>query len=103
MMLIVITTIPNQAAGESLGTKIVEARLAACVQILPCMTSIYIWEGRMTRDREHLVLIKTLSEKWEALQAFITANHPYKTPEIVAIDSAAVSGPYLEWVKAVIA
>ena len=103
MILIVLTTVSNQADGETLAARLVESKLAACVQVLPRMTSVYMWEGRVTRDGEHLLLIKTLHEKWYALQAFITANHPYTTPEIVALDPSAVSGPYFEWVKAVLA
>jgi uncharacterized protein involved in tolerance to divalent cations len=102
-MLIVLTTVADQAAGDTLGVKIVEAKLAACVQVLPRMLSIYVWDGRINRDDEHLILIKTLTEKWEALVAFITANHPYDTPEIVAVDAASVSGQYSDWIKAVLA
>lgn len=67
------------------------------------MNAMFNQQIKTTRGDEHLLLIETLPEKWEALSAFITANHPYKTPEIVAIDSAAVSDPYLEWIKAVLA
>jgi periplasmic divalent cation tolerance protein len=98
-MLIVLTTTSNQEAGESLAAKLVEAGLAACVQILPRMTSVYMWEGRVTRDGEHLLLIKTLPETWDELEAFLTANHTYTTPEIVAIETEKVSGPYLAWMK----
>ncbi len=98
-MLIVLTTISNQAAGEALAEKIVDSGLAACVQILPQMTSIYVWEGKLQKEPEHLLLIKTLPEKWEELQDFITANHIYNVPEIVAIDAEKVSGPYLAWLK----
>lgn len=85
------------AAGETLAAKIVEAKLAACVQVLPRMTSVYVWEGRVTKEVEHLLLIKTLSEKYDELRDFITANHSYEVPEIVAIESASVSDSYLTW------
>ena len=99
-MIVVFTTVPNSAAGEELAEKIVKARLAACVQILPQMTSIYIWEGKLQKEPEHLLLIKTLPEKFDELSEFITANHSYDVPEIVAIDAAHVAVPYLEWMKA---
>lgn len=98
-MTIVFTTVSNQAAGEEFATKIVEAKLAACVQVLPRMTSVYMWQGRVTKDSEHLLLIKTLPEKYDELEAFITANHSYDIPEIVAVDAERVSGAYLEWMK----
>ena len=98
-MLIVLTTTPNITEAESLAEKIVDAKLAACVQILPQMTSFYIWEGKLQKEGEHLLLIKTLPEKWDDLRDFITANHSYEVPEIVAIDSEKVSEPYLKWIK----
>ena len=98
-MLIVLTTVSNQAAGEELGAKIVETRLAACVQVLGRMTSIYIWKGRVTRDDEHLLLIKTVAEKYDELERFITANHSYEVPEIVAFEAERVSGPYADWMR----
>jgi periplasmic divalent cation tolerance protein len=101
-VLLVFTTVSDQSAGESLASKIVEAKLAACVQVLPRMTSIYVWEGRVTKDGEHLLLIKTLPEKFDELSAFITANHSYEVPEIVAVDAARVSEQYLKWMEAAI-
>jgi len=98
-MLIVLTTTPNIDEAAYLADKIVAARLAACVQILPQMTSVYLWEGKLQKESEHLLLIKTLPEKYAELEAFIAANHSYDVPEIVAIDSDKVSGPYLEWIK----
>ena len=98
-MLIVLTTVQNLAEAESLAAKIIDARLAACVQVLPQMTSFYVWEGETQRDTEHLLLIKTLGSKYDELERFITANHSYSVPEIVAIDSEYVSTAYLSWIK----
>ena len=98
-MIIVITTTPTINEAEALAEKVVEARLAACVQILPQMTSVYIWEGKLQREGEHLLLIKTLPEKFDALEKFITDNHSYDVPEIVAIDAERVSERYLSWIK----
>ncbi len=97
-MLIVLTTTPTDREADLLAAKIVEARLGACVQILPQMKSVYIWEGKLRREGEHLLLIKTLPEKYDELSDFITANHSYDVPEIVAIDAERVSEPYLQWI-----
>jgi periplasmic divalent cation tolerance protein len=98
-MLIVFTTMPDFGSAETLAEKILARKLAACVQILPQMTSVYLWEGRLQKEAEHLLLIKTLSEKWEEIREFITANHNYSVPEIVAIDAGKTSDAYLEWMK----
>lgn len=98
-MLIVLTTTPNTEEAESLAQKIVESRLAACVQILPQITSIYLWENAIQKDAEHLLLIKTLPEKFEELKEFINLNHSYDVPEIVALAADKVSEGYLSWMK----
>ena len=94
-----MTTVGSHSDGTILGEKIVEQRLAACVQILPKMTSIYFWEGKLQNDQEHLLLIKTLPEKYGAVEKFILDNHSYETPEIVAIPVEDVSSGYLNWLK----
>lgn len=99
LMLIVFTTVPNLDEAESLAQKIVEAKLAACVQILPQMRSIFFWEGSIQKEQEHLLLIKTLDDKYESLEMFIHANHSYDVPEIVAIKAEKVSESYLAWMK----
>jgi periplasmic divalent cation tolerance protein len=101
-MLIVMTTVPDARSGEELASKLVDARLAACVQVLPAMMSVYVWEGDVHRETEHLLLIKTLPEKWPAVREFITANHSYDVPEIVAIKTEAVAEPYRKWLGEVV-
>lgn len=101
-MLIVLTTTPTLDEGELLAGKLVDARLAACVQVLPQMTSVYFWEGALQKEPEHLLLIKTLPEKWDELRDFITANHSYEVPEILAIEAAAVADAYREWTRSTI-
>ncbi|MCD9188540.1 MAG: divalent-cation tolerance protein CutA [Pyrinomonadaceae bacterium] len=98
-MLIIFTTAPNVEEAETLAMKIVEAKLAACVQILPQMKSFYFWENAVHADSEHLLLVKTLEANYDALEAFIKANHSYENPEIVAVASEKVSGDYLKWMK----
>jgi periplasmic divalent cation tolerance protein len=96
-MLIVLTTTPNMTMAESLALGIVKARLAACVQIIPAMTSIYLWENVIEKETENLLLIKTLEERFAELEQFIRANHTYDNPEIVALNAEHVSESYLRW------
>ena len=98
-MLVILTTAPNLEEAEALAEKIVNARLAACVQVLPAMKSFYFWENAVQREPEHLLLIKTLPEKYEELERFIQANHSYSVPEIVALPAEKVSENYLDWMK----
>jgi periplasmic divalent cation tolerance protein len=98
-MLIVLTTTPNAEEAENLAKKIVEERLAACVQILPPMKSVYYWENAMQIDAENLLLIKTLPEKYEALEKFIQEHHSYDVPEIAAVSAENVSKSYFDWLK----
>ncbi len=98
-MLIVLTTARNADEAELLANKIVESKLAACVQILPTMTSVYVWEGKVQKENEHLLLIKTAKEKYDELEEFITAHHSYSVPEIVAVESTKVAEPYRQWLE----
>lgn len=98
-MLIVLTTTPNAEEAESLAKQIVGEKLAACVQVLPPIKSFYFWEGTVQTEIEHLLLIKTLAEKYDALETFIEANHSYDVPEIVALRAENVSAKYLSWIK----
>jgi len=98
-MLIVLTTCPNQEEAESLAGKLVSQHLAACVQILPKMTSVFIWDGIVQKEPEHLLLIKTLPEKWDELQSLIVKEHSYSVPEIVAINADQISESYLSWMR----
>jgi len=100
-MLVVFTTTPTEEEAARLAHAIVDAKLAACVQILPQMTSVYFWDGKIQNEPEHLLLIKTLEEKFDQLSEFIRKNHRYDVPEIVAIPADKVSGDYLNWVRKV--
>ena len=98
-MLVVLTTTPNIEEAESLAEKIVEAKLAACVQVLPEMKSFYFWKGGVQKQPEHLLLIKTLPEKYDLLQNFIFENHSYDVPEIIALTPSEVSETYRDWLN----
>ncbi len=101
-MLIVFTTCPNLQEAETLAEKLVDLRLAACVQLMPEITSVYVWEGKLQRESEHLLLIKTLPEKWDELHDLIDKEHSYSVPEIVAIDANRISEPYRKWMHEVL-
>ena len=98
-MLIVFNTVPSSEEGETLARVMVEANLAACVQILPRMTSVYVWKGEVQTENEHLLLIKTTKEKYPELEKYITENHSYDVPEIVAIEAGQITEPYRAWLE----
>lgn len=101
MTLIVFTTTPTSEADD-LAAAIVEAKYAGCVQIVPSIRSIYVWQGKVQKENESLLLIKTLPEKYVELEAFIKANHSYDVPEIVAVEADCVSNDYFGWLSAVV-
>jgi periplasmic divalent cation tolerance protein len=97
-MMIVLTTTPTIDEAEALATSIVELRLAACVQIIPGVTSVYEWEGSVQKEKEFVLLIKTLEIKWDELREFIEDEHSYSVPEILSIGTEEVSTKYQEWI-----
>ncbi len=97
--LVVFSTAPDPDAAERLALGLVEARLAACVNLLPGATSIYAWEGRIERAAEVLLVIKTTQARGEALQAHLAAHHPDSVPECVALRPAGVEARYLAWLR----
>jgi len=99
-VLVVLTTLEKQEDGERLAALLVERELAACVQILPPMVSIYRWQGAIERANEVLLLIKTTCAAYPRLETTIKENHPYQTPEIVALSVEAGSDEYLNWLAA---
>ncbi len=98
--LVVLTTIETEADAERLARLLVEAELAACVQMLPRMTSIYRWQGKIEQSGETLLLIKTTRAAYAQLETTIKQNHSYQTPEIVALPVEAGSAEYLNWLAA---
>jgi len=98
--LVVLTTLEKQEDGERLARLLVELETAACVQILPPMTSIYRWQEAVEQASEVLLLIKTTRAAYPRLETAIKENHPYQTPEIVALPVDAGSVEYLSWLAA---
>lgn len=95
-----MTTLPDQDSALSLARDLVEARLAACVNVLPPCRSIYRWQGELHEDGETPVFIKTGVGNYDRVEAFIRARHPYQLPELLAIDMTHGLPGYLAWVAA---
>jgi periplasmic divalent cation tolerance protein len=87
-------------SAEDLARALVEAKVAACVNVLPAITSIYRWQGEVSRDEEALLLIKTTAAAFDSLRRAVLARHPYELPEIISLDVTDGHAPYLEWVAA---
>ena len=99
-----IVVFMTAASGEEatrLADMLVGAHLAACVQILPEMESVYRWQGKIERQAEVLLLAKTTKDKFPDLEREVRALHSYEMPEIVAVPIIAGSASYLDWLKQV--
>ena len=96
--LLVLTTYPDAAGAEDLARTLVRERLAACVNVLPRMTSIYMWQGEEQRGEEHQLFIKTRAARFDALRARIEALHPYEVAEIIALPITHGLDAYLNWI-----
>jgi periplasmic divalent cation tolerance protein len=98
--IVVLNTCATEADAERLSRALVDARLAACVTILPGARSIYHWQGAVEENTECLLLIKSSRELFPALQAEIEKLHSYAVPEVLALPVVAGSDNYLNWLKA---
>jgi periplasmic divalent cation tolerance protein len=94
---VVLITAPRGRKAERLARGLVAGRLAACVNVIPGVVSHYRWEGRLRKDAESMLVVKTSAAKFEKLKAWIAANHPYTTPEVLALDVGSGSKTYLKW------
>jgi periplasmic divalent cation tolerance protein len=95
--IVVMLTAASREEAVRLAEMLVGARLAACVQILPEMESVYWWQGTIRREPEVLLLAKTTAGRFAAIEREVRALHSYETPEIVALPVTDISTPYLEW------
>jgi len=95
--LVVFMTATNREEAVRIADLLVGARLAACVQLLPEIESVYRWEGKIERQSEVLLLAKTTKEKFGDLEREVRAIHSYETPEIVAVPIDQISEPYRKW------
>jgi periplasmic divalent cation tolerance protein len=97
-LLVIVTSLPNMEAAKTLAKSLVEAHLAACVQISEGLYSIYRWEGKICEEQEVLLSAKTVSHQWEEICSFIKASHPYDLPEILAFSPEQYEQQYGQWV-----
>jgi periplasmic divalent cation tolerance protein len=97
---IVLTTVGIAFDVAALARELVEQRLAACVNVIPRIESVYRWQGRVETDAEQLLLIKTTIERMDALRAALFARHPYEVPEFVVIEPETMSDAYRAWLVA---
>jgi periplasmic divalent cation tolerance protein len=98
-VVLVLTTIAAEADGAALARTLVDERLAACVNVLPAMTSVYRWKGQLEQDREQQLIIKTTRDRLAALEARVRDLHSYELPEFLVIAAGGGSEAYLAWVE----
>ncbi len=97
---IVLCTFPSAVAARQIGTALLEKQLAACVNLIPAVESIYRWQGSIESAAETLAIFKTTVGAWPDFERELAALHPYEVPEIVAIEPEAVAESYARWVVA---
>ncbi|MCC6020248.1 MAG: divalent-cation tolerance protein CutA [Thermoproteaceae archaeon] len=98
MYAVVLITAPDRESGVKMARRLLERRLAACVNIAP-VSSMYWWEGKIEESSEVLLVVKTTSERLGDLIREVRAIHPYKVPEIIALPITAGLADYLDWVR----
>jgi len=96
----VLTNLPDRGQALALARGLVEQRLAACVNVLGEITSVYRWQGKIATESEVTVLIKTRGALYDQVEAAIRAAHPYELPEVIALPVARGLPQYLQWVAA---
>ena len=94
---IVLVTVPPDGTGETLAHALVERRLAACVNRVPGIRSVYRWEGAVESEREELLIVKTGTALLDRLEETIRDLHPYEVPEMLVLPVRGGSAPYLDW------
>ena len=97
-ILVVLCTCPDETAAKELAVGLVEQQLAACVNVLPGIRSIYRWQGQVQDDGEALMVIKTSGEAYPELERWLAEQHPYELPEVIALPLEQGLPGYLEWV-----
>ena len=97
--IVVFVTIGSLQDGAKIGRELIEKKLGACVNLLPHMTSIFCWDGKVTEEEECLMIIKTRKENYQNLEEAVRSLHPYEVPEIIALPITQGFPGYLAWVK----
>ncbi len=97
--LVILSTTDSEELARRIAAALVDAHAAACVNILPGMTSVYRWEGKTYDSREWLLLIKTQADRFEDVRSRIRSMHSYQLPEVIALPIAAGDQEYLRWIR----
>ncbi|MCO6427932.1 divalent-cation tolerance protein CutA [Nitrosomonas communis] len=97
-VILIITNFPDKASALMLAQKLMESRLAACVNILAESTSVYRWQGKTETIDEIPIFIKTLAEQYAAVEKIIKAMHPYELPEVIAVPVKTGLPAYMQWI-----
>jgi periplasmic divalent cation tolerance protein len=95
---IILCTCPDKETASELAHLLIENKSAACVNILPGLTSIYPWQGKVETAQESLLLIKTRTDQYQSVEKIINAHHPYELPEIIAVPVERGLSEYLQWI-----
>jgi len=98
-VILIIITVPDAKSANKISAMLVEQRLAACVNTITGVTSLYRWEGELNSDEELILLVKTASDNFDKISMAVKSIHPYDLPEIIAVPVVAGFSPYLKWVK----
>ena len=96
VLVVLVTCPPDKAQG--IAEALVEERVAACVNIVPSLSSVYRWKGAVHHEDEAMLLVKTTNDRFEALKQAVLKHHPYELPEVIAVTVDRGHTPYLEWV-----
>ena len=102
MYSIAYVTVPNEDVGKKIAHGLVKGKLAACVNLIPKITSIYEWEGKVEEDSEILLMIKTRTSRLDELTSFVKVNHPYEVCEVITTPIASGNPQYLEWIGQIV-
>ncbi len=97
--LVILITAPTREKAETLGEGLVEKGLAACVNVIPSVTSIYTWEGELCREQESLMLVKSTSSLFSRVTEYVRQNHEYEVPEVIALPIVNGLKEYIDWVR----
>ena len=97
--IMIITTTETEEEAEKIAEIVVSEKLAACVQIIPSIKSVYRWQGKVEKSKEQLLFIKTKTGLFEKVEKAIKENHSYEVPEIVAVPINNGSKEYFEWIE----
>lgn len=95
----VFVTVPTREVAKAIAGGLLEKKLAACINVIPGVTSYYEWEGKLEEDNELLLMIKSTKDSFDDLSEYVKANHPYDCVEVISADIDRGNQPYLDWIE----